>query len=499
MNFIGIHIGVREVRGILVDETGTVRCRSGIQIADKVHLDQNPELLSRTDSRLCGNDRDKPHIEQDPELLWEKVINCLRELLASTPEVTALGVSSTPGTVIPVDADAKVLYPAIVGEDKRNEIDVKIVNEKSGNLSKKTGCRFDTSSALTKILWLKRERSETYKKTRKFIGISDFIVGKLTGEFSVTDTSNALHAGYDIVDMRWPAFIREFSLLPENMPEVVEPGKVIGRIQKSFADEINLSTHTQVIAGTTDEMTLLISSGAISPGQWNSQLGRKLTVRGISSKLIKDKLFRIYSLLHPENSWIAVGKSSVGKCSLEGRFSDEDLEQMEKRITEIPLRNETSNAPSSLIVYPLNQQGEILPFLNPDAQGFIIGKPRDKYDLYSGYLEGIGFVEKWIFEFLEELGFEMSKEIHVTGLSNPGWLQMRANILEKIIIKPETGLPEKGAAILAASKTSFSNLSEAVKSMVNIEKHIEPQSSICGIYSEKYRKFRRICRAIGYE
>jgi len=463
-NFLGIHIGITEISGILTDQTGAVLGQSRIQIEDK------------------------PSLEQEPELLWQKVTTCLGELLQSTPEVAALGVSSTSGTVIAVDADGKALHPAIVGEEIEALKEAKLINEKGENFTKKIGYQFDSSSTLTRILWLKRQRAEIYRKTRKFISVSDFIVGKLTGEFFVTDTSNALKSGYDIVDLRWPAFIRELGLLPENLPEVVTPGKVIGSVQKSSANQVGLSTDAQVIAGTTDEVALLISSGAISPGQWNSHLGGKLAVGGVSSKLIKDKLFRIYSHLHPESSWIVEGKSSVGRESLEERFASENLQEMEEHITA-----------SSLIVYPLTCQGEKFPFLNPDAQGFIIGKPNDKYDLYSGYLEGIGFVEKWIFEFLEELGFEMSEEIHTTGSGSPGWLQMRANILDKVIRKPETGLPEMGAAILSASKVSFQNLSEAVESMVRIEKHLEPEADAAELYRGKYRKFRQVCRAIGYE
>ncbi len=463
-NFLGIYIGIREVRGILSDETGAVLGRSRIRI------------------------QDKPCAEQEPEMLWQKVISCLKELVQFTSEIAALGVSSTSGAVIPVDADGKALHPAIVGEDSRAEKEAKLINEKGENFIKKLGYRFEPSSALAKILWLRRQKAEIYRKTRKFINVSDFIAGKLTGEFFVTDTSNALKSGYDIIDLRWPVFIREFGLLPENLPKVVKPGEVIGSVQKSFAKQAGLPGHTKVIAGTTDELTLLISSGATSPGQWNSHLGRKLRVTGVSSKLIKDKLFRIYSHLHPEDSWIVEGESSVGKESLEERFAGENFQEMQEHITT-----------SSLIVYPLTQQGEKFPFLNPDAQGFIIGKPHDKYDLYSGYLEGIGFVEKWIFEFLRELGFEMSEEIRITGPGNPHWVQMRANVLEKVLIKPETGSPEMGTAILSAGTTFFSNLPEAVKSMVRIEKHVEPQPHICDTYRGKYRKFRQVCRAIGYE
>jgi len=454
----GIYIGTREVRGILSDDTGIISNQSIIKI------------------------KDEPFTEPEPELLWQKVASCLTELIPSATEVAALGISSVSGA-IPIDADGKALSRVIMGPDNRFAAEVKLIDKQGEELTKKLGYRFDSSSTLAGILWLVKEKTEIYRKTRKFVNISDFIVGKLTGEFSITDTSNALKAGYDIIDLEWPAVIHKLGLLPDNLPAVVKPGEPVSSITPSVANQIGIPGNTKVIAGTTDQLTLLVSSGAISPGQWNSHIGMNLEVKGVSSKLIKDKLGRFYSHLHPENSWIVIGESSVGRKSLEEKFPGEDFQE--------PLRQ------SSLIVYPLNQQGEKLPFLNPDAQGFMIGKPRDKQDIYSGYLEGIGFIEKWIFELFEECGFEIGDKINTTGLGENAWLQMRANILEKVIVKPRAGSPEMGAAILAASKTIFRNLSEAVKAMVHIEKFIEPDQE--SNYLPKYRKFRQVCRAIGYE
>lgn len=467
---IGIHIDAEKVRAILTDETGSVVNKSST--------------------------------EQEPELIWQKVLTCVQELLGErnktgehlagvlpkkiAPEdITAVGISSTTGTVIPIDADGKVLSQIITG-DSRADSEAKLVNGKGEKLIRKLGYRADELTSLVRILWLKNHSAELYRKTRKFINVSDFIVGKLTGEFSTTDTSNALHAGYDIIDLKWAAFIRELGIMPECLPKVVKPGEPVGSVLQSVAEEIGLSKRTTVIAGTTAEITHFVSSGAASAGQWNSCLGKNLRITGISSKFIKDKLSRIYSHLHPENLWVTTGKSSVGEESLRERFRGEDLS---------PLN--ASLKASSLIVYPLNHEGEKFPFVNKDAQGFIIGKPYDKYDLYSGYIEGIGYIEKWIFELLGELGFEIAEEIFVTGSRNEHQLQIRANILEKVFLVPEEGSPEIGTAVLSASKTIFNNLEEATKSMVRIEKRIEPEST--DIYRSKYRKFRQVCRAIGYE
>ena len=470
----GIHVGTKEVRAILADERGSVIGRN------------------RTAVRQNQAERELPsgYVEQDANLLWKTVENCLKELASSTnanPEdIAAAGVSTASGTLIPIDASGQALRPAIMAEDSRSGKETKLANQKGETLIRKHGYQFDESSSLAKVIWLRKQEPGLFGKTLKFIHVSDFIAGKLCGEFYATDTSNALDSGYDLIDLKWAPFLRELGLFPETLPEVVKPGEPIGSVLPSVAGQVGFSKRTRIMAGTTDEIVFLACSGAVSAGDWNSHLGERLSVRGITPKLIKDKLFRIHSHLHPENLWIPTGTSCVGKLSVREKFREGNFPAKEK-----------PKSPSNLIVYPLNHQGEKLPFVNPDAQGFIIGKPADEYDLYSGYLEGVGYVEKWIFELLGELGFEVGGQIFVTGSDNELWLQIRANILEKVLIKPESDSPEMGTAILSASKTVFRSLSEAAKSMVHAGKQIEPESQ--EIHRVKYRKFRQACRAIGYE
>ena len=473
---VGIHIGEREITGVITDETGSI-----------ISTSRNATVKKQAEKDIPAD-----YVEINPESIWQAVLTSLEQLRASsdvnTEDIISLGISSIPNTLIAAGENGNPLHPAIMGSDTRAGKESRIANAKLETLVKKQGYQFEPASTLAKIIWLMREKHELCGKVKKFIPVTGFITGKLTGEFSVTDTSNAINMGYDIIDMKWHSSLRQFGLFPESLPSIVKPGEVIGSVLPSATGNSGLSKNTAVIAGSTSEIALPASSGAILPGQWNSHIGGNLEVRGISQKFLKDKLLRIRTHIHPEGFWIPAGTSRVGEKILREKFQGEDLSLMNER-----------RHPSSIIVYPLNYQGEKFPFVNPSAEGFIVGKPEDKYDLYSGYLEGIGYVEKWAYEILNELGFEIGSQIFSTGSGNETWLQKRASILEKVIAKPVSGSPEMGIAILAASKTIFHSLTEAEKSMVHIEKKFEPEQSDSDIYHSKYRKFRQACRAIGYE
>ncbi|MHB1457089.1 MAG: FGGY-family carbohydrate kinase [Armatimonadota bacterium] len=65
--------------------------------------------------------------------------------------------------------------------------------------------------------------------------------------------------------------------------------------------------------------------------------------------------------------------------------------------------------------YPLARIGERLPFINASVEGFAIGSPRDNGELYAAYLQGVGFVERWCYELMQELGAEVGDTIYTTG------------------------------------------------------------------------------------
>ena len=484
MFFLGLDVGTQEVRAIVCDERGRVLARS------------SRPLIAASQERLPEG-----WVEQDPLSWWEGALSCLQEVVASLKgegispeEIRAISVTSTSGTIIPLGADNKPLRRAIMSNDNRAAEEARLANEAGEGLTSKLGYSFPPSFALPKILWIKRREPKTYSLCKKFIQAADFIIGKLTGDYSTTDSSNALKTGYDLVDKHWPRFISQaLEISPQLLPEVVSPGTVIGSISPECARETGLSHKTLVAAGMTDGTASLISTGASSPGEWASTIGTTLAIKGVSEKLIKDREGRIYCHLHPQGFWLPGGASSTGGECLKNRFGKENLAELDKYVPE--------RTPTHLTVYPLMRTGERLPFINPEAEGFIIGRPRDKYELYAAYLEGMGLVERWIYELMEELGAPVGKKIYTAGGGSRSkeWLQLRANILNRTLVRPKVAESAFGAAIVAASQTACNGLIEATRKMVKVDLEVEPEAQKLKPYATKYRKFRDACRAIGYE
>ncbi len=476
---------------------------SGTQGARVIIASTNGSIAASADSRIKGElnlSKKEHYFEQDPATWWEATVTALQNAInifknkgLDIESIKSIAVDGTSGTVVPFGSDGRVTRNAIMYKDSRSETEAKKVNEYAKNVTEKMGYRFKASFALPKILWIKENEPETYEATKYFLHQTDYIVGKLTGVFNVSDHLNAFKTGFDLLEYKWPGFIeKDLGITLNKLPEVIRPGEPIAKINNSAIEDLGLSKDTQVIAGMTDSNASIFSSGASIPGDLNSTIGTTLVIRGITRNLVKDDLGRVYCHLHPEGSWLAGGASSTGGECLEYRFKGRDYEKMDQAASSL--------GPTGLLVYPLVGTGERFPFIAKDAREFIAGEYNNENQLYRGYLEGVSYLEKLSFEIMEELKIETGDKIYITGggAKSDIWSQIRADILGKILIRPEVEDTAMGAAIIASSKIYFKDITEASKNMVRIESKFYPEGPSTRIYSGFYNSFKDELSKRGY-
>ena len=426
--------------------------------------------------------------EQDPERWWSAVTTCLRRLASSLPRETAvsgMAVDSTSGTVLPVDGKGDPLCPALMYNDARSRDLVPEVRRAGADLEVRLGFAFDASFALPKILWLARERPQVFARARWFIHAADFITGRLTGDHGMSDSSNALKTGYDVIEGRWPAFIeRDLGIPCEKLPRVVPPGTPVGRVLAQGAASCWLPVGTPVLAGATDGTAAQIASGAVEPGAWNSSLGTTLVVKGITRALVRDPQGRIYCHRHPEGWWMPGAASNTGTEWIEREFPGEDLQRLDARVVE--------RLPTRIVRYPLARRGERFPFRNPNAEGFTLtlGRLTDPVDAFAAGLEGLALLERLAYETMIEIGAPVGERIHVTGGGSRSdvWLRVRASALSRTLLRPVVSETAMGAALLAASGAWFGTLSRAARAMVRIDVAVEPDRALEAAYADAYRR-----------
>lgn len=460
--FIGVDIGTQGVRGIVITDQGVI-------------LDSCSESYTRI------NIADQPEKkEQNPEDWWRAVQNVLKRLSTIRAEIAAVAFDGTSGTIVPIDNGNVPLMNGIMYNDARAVMQAARLESAAGEHEKQHGYCFNASFALPKIIWCE----ENGIKASRYIHQTDYIVGKLTGIYDITDMSNALKTGYDLIQECWPAFIEKY-VHRTKLPKVVPCGSVIGTVNNYGAEMTGLRKGTIVCAGATDGYASALAACAVSPGDWASIIGTTLILKGISKKLITEPNGVIYSHKHPQGWWMPGGASNVGGRCLNEWFGEEKF----KKLDQMTIKSE----PTGDLVYPLLTPGERFPFVRSDFTGFRVEKDGNSNEArsYMATLEGVGYVERMCYDLLSSLGCEISETIYTTGGASKSfaWLQIRANILNRTLKVPVSTDAATGSAMLSASSLHFSNLVEAVASMGSIRAVIEPQQHKVKIYNEIYETF----------
>lgn len=482
--FMGIDVGTQGARVIITDAGG------------------NPVAESNREFNRSTTSGSLPDgwFEQAPRHWWEAAREAIRQCVAGlnrqgrkAGEILALSVTSTSGTIVALDKNHEPLRDAIMYNDARSAQEATEANNAAGDFPAKLGYRFNASFGLPKVLWVKESQPEVYRKARIFVHASDYITGKISGDFSTTDFTNALKSGYDVADYQWPAFIeRDLEIPLAKLPNVLAPGTPLGAVSLKCATETGLSVATRVVLGMTDGCASQLASGAINPGDWNTTIGTTLVIKGVTRSLVPDPKGRIYSHRHPDGYWMPGGASNIGGDCLEINFRREELPVLNREIA--------GKGPSGLIIYPLQKHEERFPIRKTGISGFVVGEPANRSELFQGYLEGVGFVEKLAYETLSGLGAEVGDRIFVAGGASKSleWLKIRANILNKTLCKPSLTGAHMGMAMLAASRTHYRSLAEAVERMLKPERQVEPVPQNVELYQERYRLFLAELNQRGY-
>jgi sugar (pentulose or hexulose) kinase len=459
--FLGIDIGTQGVRVVLIDSKG-----------NKVVSDGKTFPLTN-ESRQ----------EQSPQLWWDTCKFLMKKLLSSTipGEIRGITVTSTSGTVIPLDSNHKPLHPAIMYSDKRSAKESDLCSTVAkAHINGYTG--FNASSGLSKMVWFANAYPGKVAKIHLWVHAADYITGKLSGIWGVTDHTNALKSGYDTVKETWPNYLFDkLGLKKEWMPQVFPSGKIIGKLDRKLAASLGIKNSPEVTVGITDGCASQIASGAIKPGDWNSTIGTTLVIKGVTARQIIDPQGRFYSHKHPEGYWMPGGASNIGADWVTEDFGN-DLQLLESQAAKL--------IPTPYLSYPLRQLGERFPFMAPNARGFE-PKGLSRGESFTSNMEGVAYIERYAYEIARNLSGENVEAVYSAGGGSlsPTWLKIRSNVLNLPVYKTKFISGAFGAAVLAASKTVFSGLTEAGEQLIHLEKEIIPEPALNRIYENNYREF----------
>ncbi len=423
--YVGIDLGTSGCRATAIDENASIVAESSTLFEQVVNAGPG-------------------QYEQDPHRWWHSLLLVLEDLLNKVPgcDVLALSVDGTSSSLLVCDQQGEPSGSALMYNDTRCQLQADLINKHAPLNSPAHG----PGSSLSKLLYLQA----TYPGARHALHQSDWIMGKLSGQFGISDENNALKLGFTPGEPDWPQWISLLDFRQELLPRVYPPGTIIATIDKQVSNTLGINPAAKIVTGTTDSTAAFLATGADKIAQAVTSLGSTLVTKIISDVPITSRQHGVYSH-RIFGHWLAGGASNSGGAALLAFFSIDEMNTL------TPLLNPEQD--TGLDYYPLPATGERFPVADPGLKPRLPEKIPDDLEsrafIFQGLLEGISRIEARAYALLQELGAP-APEIVLTaggGSTNTVWNRIRERYLGVPVLQAAHHQASYGAALLARHGT----------------------------------------------
>ena len=475
--YVGIDLGTSSVKLILVDKLGHIH-RSVVKKYDVIMLKESWS-------------------EQNPNDWYRQTLVGLKELISGLEDsICGISFSGQMHGLTLLDKNDNLIRNAILWNDQRTVKEVDYINNDFGinNVMNETGNIALTGLTLPKLLWVKNNEPENYKKISKVLLPKDYLIYKLTNRF-VTDVSDA--SGTLFFDVKSREYSQKMldlvGLNRSCFPEIHESYEVIGSLTDETKEYLKVSHNVMVVAGGGDQAVGAVGLGIVSNNDANISLGTSGVIFVSTNQFTKDNISHLQSYAHANGKYHIMAVMLCAAGSVEWYNSkiieNDDYNALFDAIEKVDSHQELFFLPYLM--------GERSPINDPYAKGVFIGlsMKHGKYDLARSVIEGVTFALKDSFKLFESLGI-LIKNVKITGggAKSKFWCQLIADVLNVNVSTTtiDEG-PAFGAAILSmVGCGAYPNVETACKSIVKIKSEYHPNPRSVEIYAKKYQKFARI-------
>ena len=491
MSYIAIDIGTTSTKGILFGE--------GFKELKKV-VSEN-KTLKNSDSRIS---------EMDPMDVYLGVKEILGQLLKNRDKdekINLISFSAYMHSVIFVDGHGSPLTHAMLWSDGRAESysTAYKLSGKGLEYYKRTGTPIHPMSPLYKIMWLKKEEPEIFKKTMKIVSIKEFVLEKMVGEYIVDESMASATGLFNLEKRDWDAeILKDLELNRDMLSRSVPTTAVLPQLTNKFKSEMGITEDIPIVIGATDGC--LANLGSVG---YEKDLVITIGTSG-AARIISDQPFfdekgsTFCYILDAEHYMIGGAINNGGnayewfrknistqKAASSADENDGDFEAFNDNL------KDTVPGSHNLLFLPF-LTGERAPYYDSKLRGSFIGLDMNHSlgDMQRAVLEGICFSIKEVVEILKPMMPEEGT-IHVNGgfTRSKEWVKILSEILgEELILSKNYESACIGAVILG-----LNGLGENfdVDSIFNeVEVRIVPTPPAVETYQKQFEIYKNAIEAL---
>lgn len=427
--------------------------------------------------------------EQDPEEIVGAVLTAVNNVLQSlAPDAPRfVSFSGAMHSLIAVDSTGAPLTPCIIWADNRAaDIATGLRHSDQGAaLYHATGVPIHPMSPLCKLLWLKSEEPGLFHQAARFIGIKEYVMHRLLGEY-IVDSSVASATGLLNLDsLQWDEDVLDFlGLTADRLSMVVPPEHEVPA--KVANTGWLVPPGVPVVIGASDGALANVGVGALDRHTLAVSIGTSSALRIVTTGPRTDRSMRTFCYHLSDREYVVGGASNNGAVVMQ--WLKDNLLQTAESYDALLAEAEGVPPGSEGLVFAPYILGERAPIWDAQVRGVLLGLDirHTRAHIVRAALEGMIYCLYSIARALPE--WEEVTELRASGgfAQNSLPLQVLADVFNrKVAVSSCVESSARGAVVLGAQalgiETHFAD--EAAKVYY-------PNAANRDVYADSIRVFK---------
>ena len=454
--------------------------------------------------------------EQDPAWWVEAAFESIRRLLdtsgVSPAEIEGISFSGQMHGLVPIDRDGKVIRKAILWCDQRTEPQCREITEKAGGQESLLGMTNNVMLAGYtggKLLWLRQEEPEAFRRMAVFLCPKDYLRYCLTGETGM-DVSEASGTGlFDTRHRCWCGpLIRTLGLDASLFPPTMESTSPAGFVTPKAAEKTGLQAGTPCFAGGGDAVVQSFGSGLIREGRAGAVIGTAGNVSMGFERYTPNPGGKLQAFCGvTPGSYMSFGATQTAGGALRW-FRDElcrdvrakaELEEADAfdRMSELAAKSPPG---AGGVIFTPYLSGERCPWPDAAARGVLYGLSLNttQADMIRAVMEGIVYSLRQIVEIYRSFTRVDSVAASGGGAKGELFLRLQADIFGVPVVTMSAASEggAYGAALIAGLGAGWYRSAEEAIRVLKTEREIQPDTANRAAYDRVFELYSEIYPAL---
>jgi xylulokinase len=396
------------------------------------------------------------------------------------------------------------LRNAILWNDERCLRQVSFLEEEVGGtkLHTITGKPLSMLPALPKMIWLGQNEPEIMSRIQKFLEPHAFLVHRLTGQFRTSLASADPMGLIDMKKRQWAEdLIRGLGFRSDQLPELDEPGEILGRVSSQAAASTGLPEGLPVVAGGGDGQCAGLGANVTKTSRAYLIMGTAVIGGAYSGEYTTSRAYRTLNAPIPGAFYLETcikGGVFTVAWFIE-RFADELAKPWLASSPEELLERAAAKVPPGslgLMLVPY-WHNVMSPYWDPAASGITIGwhGAHGPAHFYRAILEGIAFEQRLAGDGMLEAQNHAFKQYVILGGGSKSdlWCQIMSDVTGLPVVRSATAEATcLGAGILAAAASGwYEDINAAAEAMTGTTDIFRPELERTQVYDQLFREVYR--------